>query len=77
MCLCKQAHEYIPLRIPLLPLFTTTKRESVREAYFESTYEISILENYYVVEDVFFFLLYKTSKSDMPLLHCYSTLSSA
>lgn len=68
MCLCKQAHEYIPLRIPLLPLFTTTKRESVREAYFESTYEISILENYYVVEDVFFFF-YCTRQANQTC-HC-------
>lgn len=55
MCQCKQAHEYIPLRIPLLPLFMTTKRQSVREAYFESTYEISSIENYDVLEDIFFF----------------------
>lgn len=54
MCLCKRAHEYIPLSIPLLPLFMTTKKQSVREAYFQSTYEIRILENYDVLEDVFY-----------------------
>lgn len=54
MCRCKQAHEYIPLSRPLLPLFMTTKRKSEREAYFESTYEIFILQNYNVLEDFFF-----------------------
>lgn len=44
--------KHIPLSIPLLPLFMTTKRQSERDTYFESTYAISILEND-VLEDVF------------------------
>lgn len=43
--------KHIPLGIPLLPSSMTTKRQSERDTYFESTYEISILEDVFTVQD--------------------------